>query len=307
MNSLPYPVLCPIALFGEDELRNDPDYDHQLYGRIDLDGVPGDSSRNFTFTITFQNEKIAEYIRGGKAKMSLIVEAKTSLVRRAFAIELTDEDFSQGVFQYGPINLDEHGIALPAEATIYIASVAEIRDYTLPGAPSSMGRNDGVPLPKGAILAYSMVLPLLPRVEKASSIIEIRLDKKMKQEDSPIISYTEGDKISVRLDEHTYGRFGTLKEDSGRGDLLTYSLVLPALIQAISVVRGNKEGNPDFDDAIASRGWYRSLEESIRGLEGEVTDQSHPYEVAHLVMKKHLSFADSLLKILSSEDTSELQ
>ena len=86
MPSLPYPVLCPIALFEEDELKMDSCFDHVLYGKIDLDGVPDETARNFTFSISFKNERIAKLIQDKKAKMSLILEAKTSLVRRAFEL-----------------------------------------------------------------------------------------------------------------------------------------------------------------------------------------------------------------------------
>jgi len=299
MPSLPYPVLCPIALFEEDELRQDPIFDHNLYGKIDLDGVPDEKARNFTFTISFRNGRIAKLIQDKKAKMSLILEAKTSLVRKAFELNPIAEDFEKGEFSYGPVNLDELGVALPAEATIYIASIDDIFGYDLPGAPASMGRNDGVNLPKGAILGYSMVLPLLPRLEKASSIIEVKLKQELLAADSPLIQYTETDKILIFLDARTYAVFSHLKDDAASGPAITYALVMPALIQAVSVVMQADKGE-DFDEAISSRLWYQSLDAAIQGLKdkgADISDQSLPYQVAHLIMKGNLNLSDALIKI----------
>ena len=299
MPSLPYPVLCPIALFEEDELRNDSCFDHILYGKIDLDGVPDETARNFTFLISFKNNRIAKLIQDKKAKISLILEAKTSLVRKAFELNPSTDDFEKGEFNYAPGNLDELGVALPAEATIYIASVDAILGYDLPGAPSSMGRNDGVNLPKGAILGYSMVLPLLPRLEKASSIIEIKLKKDLPAADSPQIRYLDTDKILVFLDERSYAVFSHLKDNASSGPAITYALVMPALIQAVSVVRQGISA-ADFDEAISSLLWYQSLDAAIKVLKegGEnITEQSLPYEIAHLIMKGNLSLSDALIKI----------
>lgn len=302
MPSLPYPVLCPIALFEEDELKMDSCFDHVLYGIIDLDGVPDETARNFTFSISFKNERIAKLIQDKKAKISLILEAKSSLVRRAFEINPSIEDFEKGEFRYGPVNLDELGVALPAEATIYIASIDDILGYDLPGAPASMGRNDGVNLPKGAILGYSMVLPLLPRLEKASSIIEIKLKEDLLPCDSPQIQYTETDKILVFLDPRSYAVFSHLKDNAASGPAITYALVMPALIQAVSVVMQAGKGE-DFDEAVSSRLWYTSLDAAIQGLKdkgADISDQTLPYEVAHLIMKGNLGLSDALIKIPES-------
>jgi hypothetical protein len=302
MPSLPYPVLCPIALLEQDELREDTCFDHALYGEIDLDGTPDETARNFTFSIKFKNARIAGLIQEKKAKMSLILEAKTSLVRRAFELNPSPADFDRGCFNYVPLNLDEWGIALPAEATIYIASIGEISDYDLPGAPASMGRNDGVDLPKGAILGYSMVLPLLPRLEKASSIIEVKLKEDLPSADSPLIQYTETDKILVFLDVRSYAVFSHLKDNASSGPAITYALVMPALIQAVSVVMQAGKGE-DFDEAISSRLWYQSLDAAIQGLKdkgADISDQSLPYEVAHLIMKGNLGLSDALIKIPES-------
>ena len=302
MPSLPYPVLCPIALLEEDELRRDSSFDHVIYGKIDLDGVPDETARNFTFSISFKNDRIAKLIQEKKAKMSLILEAKTSLVRRAFELNPTPANFESGCFSYGPLSLDEWGVALPAEATIYIASVDEIMGYDLPGAPSSMGRNDGVNLPKGAILGYSMVLPLLPRLEKASSIIEIKHKQDLPAADSPQIRYLDTDKILVFLDTRSYAVFSHLKDNAASGPAITYALVMPALIQAVSVVRQGSTA-ADFDEAISSLLWYQSLDDAIKALKegvGNITEQSPPYEVAHLIMKGNLSLSDALIKIPES-------
>jgi len=307
MPSLPYPVLCPIGLFDDDELRNDPSFDHVHYGKIDLDGVPDETARNFTFTICFKNERIGTLLREKKAKMSLILEAKTSLVRRAFELNPTPEDFAAGEFIYGPVSLDEWGIALPAEATVYIASIADIFDFKLPGAPASMGRNDGVNLPKGAILGYSMVLPLLPKLEKASSIIEIKLKETLPPADSPLIQYTETDKILVFLDPRSYAVFSHLKDNAASGPAITYALVMPALIQTVTVVM-QADLNGDFDEAIKSRLWFQSLEAAIEGLKdkGEnISEQSLPYEVAHLIMKGNLGLSEALIKIPESALTDD--
>jgi hypothetical protein len=302
MPSLPYPVLCPIALFEEDELKMDSCFNHVLYGIIDLDGVPDETARNFTFSITFKNDRIAKLIQEKKAKMSLILEAKTSLVRKAIELNPTIADFEKGVFSHHPVSLDALGVALPAEATIYIASIDEILGYDLPGAPASMGRNDGVNLPRGAILGYSMVLPLLPRLEKASSIIEIKLKEDLLSADSPLIQYTETDKILVFLDARSYAVFSHLKDNASSGPAITYALVMPALIQAVSVVMQAGKGD-DFDEAISSRLWYRSLDAAIQGLKDKganISDQSLPYEVAHLIMKGNLGLSDALIKIPES-------
>jgi len=241
-------------------------------------------------------------IQDRKAKISLILEAKTSLVRRAFELNPSIEDFEKGEFNYGPVNLDALGVALPAEATIYIASIDDILGYDLPGAPASMGRNDGVNLPKGAILGYSMVLPLLPRLEKASSIIEVKLKEDLPSADSPLIQYTETDKILVFLDARSYAVFSHLKDNASSGPAITYALVIPALIQAVSVVMQAGKGE-DFDEAISSRLWYRSLDAAIQGLKdkgADISDQSLPYEVAHLIMKGNLGLSDALIKIPES-------
>ena len=305
MPSLPYPVLCPIALFEEDELRNDSCFDHILYGKIDLDGVPDETARNFTFSISFKNDRIAKLIQEKKAKMSLILEAKTSLVRKAFELNPSTDDFEKGEFNYAPGNLDELGVALPAEATIYIASIDEILGYDLPGAPASMGRNDGVDLPKGAILGYSMVPPLLPRLEKASSIIEIKHKQDLLAADSPQIRYLDTDKILVSLDSRSYAVFSHLKDNAASGPAITYALVMPALIQAVSVVRQGSSA-ADYDEAISSLLWYQSLDAAIKALKesGEnISEQSLPYEVAHLIMKGNLSLSDALIKIPESAFT----
>jgi hypothetical protein len=303
MPSLPYPVLCPLELIGN--LSKDSEFNPVDYGKIDLDGEADETARNFTFLITFQNDTIMRYIREGKAKMSLILEAKTSLARKAFSIDLHNSEAVGDKYKYGPISLDSCGIALPAEATIFIASVSEILDYKLPGAPTSMGRNDGVALPKGAILGYSMVLPLLPRLEKASSIIEIKLKENLKPQDSPEISYYESDKILVYLDPRSYALFANLKDNSASGSVITYALVLPALIQAVAAVMSKTE---EIDEAVVERGWYKSLDVAIKALRDDsecgITDQSLPYEVAHQIMKRHLGISDALTKI-TTETNSE--
>lgn len=305
MPSIPYPVLCPVGLFDEEEPGRTVEFNPELYGVIDLDGVPSESARIFNFTITFKNDCLAGYIRAKKAKMSLIIEAKTSLVRHAIELELGEDEFSKGQFTHGPVDLDELGVALPAEATVYIASTKEIPKYVLPGAPVSMGLNDGIDLPKGAILGYSMVLPLLPRLEKASSIIEIKLKEDLAASASPLIQYTESDKIRVFLDPRSYGVFGNLKDNDSAGPILTYSLVMPALIQAVTVVMADK--GEHFDEAVASRHWFLSLEAAIDGLrdKGDVHNQSIPYEVAHLIMKDHLNLSGALLNIPASTQSND--
>lgn len=302
MPSLPYPVLCPIALFEKDELSKDSIFDHALYGKIDLDGVPDETARNFTFLISFRNARIAKLIHEKKAKMSLIIEAKTSLVRKAFELNPTSADFEKEEFSYGPLSLDELGVALPAEATIYIASIDQISGYDLPGAPASMGRNDGVNLPKGAIIGYSMVLPLLPRLEKASSIIEIKHKQELLPADSPQIRYLDTDKILVSLDSRSYAVFSHLKDNAASGPAITYALVMPALIQAVSVVRQGSSA-ADYDEAISSLLWYQSLDSAIKALKDgveNISEQSPPYEVAHLIMKGNLGLSEALIKIPES-------
>jgi hypothetical protein len=300
MPSLPYPVLCPIGLFDDDELRLDSSFNDKLYGKIDLDGTPDETARKFSFLIKFQNDKIAEYLKTKQAKISLIIEAKTSLARKAFPLNPSNDDFSKGEFTYGPINLDDLGIALPAEATVYIASVDKISNYSLPGAPASMGRNDGIDLPAGAILGYSMVLPLLPRLEKTASIIEIKLKEDLNKSDSPLIRYTETDKIMILLDSSSYSVFSNLKDNPSNGPALTYALVMPALIQAVTVVMASK--GDDFDEAVSTRQWYKSLEAVIAQLttDGAISNQSIPYEVAHIIMKGHLGLSDAFVKIPTS-------
>ena len=73
MPSIPYPVLCPVGLFDEEEPGRIIGFNPELYGVIDLDGVPSESARIFNFTITFKNDCLAGYIRAKKAKMSLII------------------------------------------------------------------------------------------------------------------------------------------------------------------------------------------------------------------------------------------
>lgn len=305
MPSIPYPVLCPVGLFDEEEPGRTIQFNPELYGIIDLDGVPSDSARIFNFTVTFKNDCLARYIRASKAKMSLIIEAKTSLVRHAIELDLGSAEFTEGKFMHGPVDLDALGIALPAEATLYIASTEEITNYVLPGAPASMGFNDGIDLPKGAILGYSMVLPLLPRLEKASSIIEIKLQDDLTASASPLIQYTESDKIRVFLDPRSYGVFGNLKDNDSAGPILTYSLVIPALIQAITVVMAGK--GEHFDEAVASRHWFLSLEAAIDGLreKGDVHNQSTPYEVAHLIMKDYLNLSGALINIPTATQSND--
>jgi hypothetical protein len=304
MPNLPYPVLCPLELV--DDVRNDLEFDPTLFGKIDLDGSPDENTRNFTFSIIFQNDTINTYIKDGKARISLILEAKTSLARKAFVIDLDKCKTDSGKYIFGPISLDECGIALPAEATIFIASVSEIVDYKLPGAPGSMGRNDGVKLPKGAIIGYSLVLPLLPRLEKASSIIEIKLKESLQPLDSPEISYYNSEKILVYLDPRSYAIFANLKDNSAFGPVITYSMVMPALIQAVTTIMIKTE---EFDEAVVERGWYKSLDVAIKALRDDsnnrITDQSPPYDVAHQIMKSHLGIFDALNKL--SSPTTELE
>jgi hypothetical protein len=298
MPNLPYPLLCPLELV--DDVRNDLEFDATLFGIIDLDGSPDENTRNFTFFITFQNDTINTYIKEGKARISLILEAKTSLARKAFVIDLDKCKTESGKYIFGPISLDECGIALPAEATIFIASVSEIADYKLPGAPSSMGRNDGVKLPKGAIIGYSLVLPLLPRSEKASSIIEVKLKESLQPLDSPEISYYNSEKILVYLDPRSYAIFANQKDNSSFGPVITYSIVMPALIQAVTTIMIKTE---EFDEAVVERGWYKSLDAAIKALRDDsnngITDRSTPYDVAHQIMKSHLGIFDALNKLSS--------
>jgi hypothetical protein len=305
MPSIPYPVLCPISLFDDEEPGHDPAFKPEIYGTIDLDGLPSETKRVFNFTITFKNDCLAGYIHAKKAKISLVIEAKTSLVRHAIELAPGSAEFAKGQFTHDNVDLDKLGIALPAEATIYIASTEEIPDYVLPGAPSSMGLNDGVDLPKGAILGYSLVLPLLPRLEKASSIIEIRLKEDLAASASPLIQYTESDKIRVFLDPRSYGVFSNLKDNDATGPILTYALVMPALIQAVTVVMSDR--GDLFDEAVASRLWFQSLEAAIGELreKGDVYNQSLPYDVAHLIMKDHLTLSSALINIPSTTQSHE--
>jgi hypothetical protein len=93
-----------------------------------------------------------------------------------------------------------------------------------------------------------------------------------------------------------------LKDNAASGPAITYALVMPALIQAISVVMQSGKGD-DFDEAISSRLWYQSLDAAIQGLKdkgADISDQSLPYDVAHLIMKGNLGLSDALIKIPQS-------
>jgi len=299
MNNFYYPVLCPLSELS-DGYRDDSLWDLDKYGSLNLDVELKDFGKSVLFRITFRNDVLRSHIIKNEAKMTLILEAKTSLVRKAVTVNISNTTNDQ-ISVEG--DLDELGIPMPAEATVYIVSTTSINDYRLPGAPSSMGKTDGIKMPPGAILGYSLCVPLLPKPPSRDSILVVESNPELTSK-APTAAIYSFDRIRVQLEPTLYNLYLKLKDSPIYRPVIAYAVSMPALVQAITLIEQSEN-----NDTISGRDWYLSIKKHLDQLyESEtagISIQDDPFKKAHYIMNNHISLVygfNSLLSISAEAD-----
>lgn len=289
MTIFAYPVLCPPSDLPIG-VSADSAYDPKSYGYLDLDVALAPVGRSVVARIKFNNNAIESLIARGDATLTLVIESTTSLVRRA--IPITDIKSGPDGFEH-PFNLDAIGVPLPCEATLFIVSNREIQDYMLPGAPTKFGVNSGLFMPAGSILAYSLTIPLLPQPVKADSIIVVEQQDGLPSADCPKLDCS-GQSIRVLLSPDEYRRFDALKANPKSGRIVLYSIIMPALIHAVEVVRAGKDAG-DIQDL----NWFMSIKSVIQNPPPNlsISDGQSSYEVAHRIMQHHVSLQHAFMPL----------
>jgi hypothetical protein len=294
MTIFAYPVLCPPSDLPID-VNLDPAFNAEKYGYLDLDITLAALGRGVVAKVKFNNHAIMSLIDNGDAAITLVLESVASLVRRAIPIE----DVKVGIDGFEvPFNLDDIGVPLPCDVTLFVVSKKQISNYALPGAPSKMGVNTGLVLPAGSVLGYSLTIPLLPRPIKADSIILVEKLEGLASVDSPRLEYS-GESIRVLLAPSEYARFDALKLNPSSGRIVLYSVIMPALIQAVEMVRSGKDTS-DLQD----RNWYMSIKSVIQNPppQMKLSDGQSSYEVAHRIMQQYVSLQFAFMPLFETSN-----
>lgn len=293
MNNFYYPVLCPYSELPEG-YRDDSLWDGDKYGLLNLDVQLKDFGKSILFQIKFRNDVLRSYIEKNEAKMTLILEAKTSLVRKAITVNISNSTYDQINVE---ADLDELGIPMPAEATVYIVSTTSINDYRLPGAPSSMGKTDGIKMPLGAILGYSLCVPLLPKPPSRESILVVESSPVLTSK-APTAAIYNLDRIRVQLEPNLYNLYLRLKDSPVYRPIIAYAVSMPALIHAITLIEQSEN-----NDTISGRDWYLSIKNHLDHLyesqTAGISRQDDPYKKAHYIMNNHVSLVYGFNSLLS--------
>jgi len=289
MTIFAYPVLCPPSDLPLG-VSTDSAYDPKTYGYLDLDVALAPVGRSVVARIKFYNQAIDRLISKGDATLTLVIESTASLVRRA--IPITGVNSGPDAFEH-PFNLDAIGVPLPCEATLFIVSNREIQDYMLPGAPTKLGVNSGLFMPAGSILAYSLTIPLLPQPVKADSIIVVEQQDGLPSADCPKLDCS-GQSIRVLLSPDEYRRFDALKANPNSGRIVLYSIIMPALIHAVEVVRAGKDAG-DIQDL----NWFMSIKSVLHNPPPNlsISDGQSSYEVAHRIMQHYVSLQHAFIPL----------
>lgn len=289
MSIFAYPVLCPPSDLPVD-VSNDPAFNPEKYGYLDLDVALASAGRGVVAKIRFSNQAIENHISKGEATLTLVVESTACLVRRAILISAVKS--GPDGFEHS-FNLDDLGVPLPCEATLYIVSNREIKDYMLPGAPKKLGFNSGLLMPEGSILGYSLTIPLLPQPVKADSIIVVEQQDGLLSADCPKLDYS-GQSIRILLSPDEYRRFDALKANPNSGRIVLYSIIMPALIHAVEVVRSGKDAS-DIQDL----NWFMSIKSVIQNPPPNlsISDGQSSYELAHRIMQHHVSLQHAFMPL----------
>jgi len=289
MSIFAYPVLCPPSDLPID-VSTDKAYDSKSYGYLDLDVSLPPVGRSVVARIKFYNQAIDRLLVNGDATLTLVVESTASLVRRAIAI--TGVKSGPEGFEY-PFDLDAIGVPLPCEATLFVVSNREIRDYILPGAPTKFGVNSGLLMPAGSILGYSLTIPLLPQPVKADSIIVVEQQDGLASADCPKLDCS-GQSIRVLLSPDEYRRFDALKANPSSGRIVLYSIIMPALIHAVELVRSGKDAG-DIQDL----NWFMSIKYVLQNPPPSlsISDSQSSFDLAHRIMQNHVSLQHALMPL----------
>jgi hypothetical protein len=289
----PYPFLCPSSMLSDEDLR-DHRFDSDSFGVLEIDGTHTGVRRAFEFTIQYRNDYLTQLMIAQRAQLVLVLESKSSLARKMIDVPADLHASARGAAIVYVVDLDEQGIALPAEVSACIVLSADVHGYALPGAPSTMGVTNGINLPAGAIVGHSSVMQLLPGMPEADSPIEIRVGERMKTGDSPSLNMETGDKIIISVSKEDYAMIHALKEGSAISHLLLYAITMPALMQAIIFVQN--QGKEGSDDAIEAKMWFQSLKGAIEALKAQkdVQHSSSAYMVAHCLLHKELGLSSAV-------------
>jgi len=293
MNNFYYPVLCPHSELP-DGFRDDSLWDGYKYGLLNLDVELKDFGKSVLFRVTFKNDALRNHIEKNEAKMTLILEAKTSLVRKAITVNTSNITNDQITVEG---DLDVLGVPMPAEATVYIVSTTSLNDYRLPGAPSSMGKTDGIKMPPGAILGYSLCVPLLPKPPSRDSILIVESNPELTSK-VPTAAIYGFDRIRVQLEPSLYDLYLKLKDSPIYRPIIAYAVSMPALVQAITLIEQSEN-----NDTISGRDWYLSIKKHLDKLyesgTAGISRQDDPYKKAHYIMNNHVSLVYGFNSLLS--------
>ena len=237
--SWPHPVIAP----NRDDVASDTAFE------FDITAVPNGNDWVLSFNVSHNDPCIDALIGNGSASYLLYLECPESHFRQTFATTNTTEQFSV------PARL----LSGDTEARAIVVAARDIARYQHPRQHADY-RNASFSISVGEPLAISAArfLPLSldsDPVLQLSSIFDVQKDHESVRS-MTIDLWAE--RILIKLPEDDYERYSNMYAAPKLRDLLSSTVLFPALLQALHFLR-ELESDGGLDDFRVDHRWCRTV------------------------------------------------
>jgi len=242
--SFPHPVLSP---FTDDIVPNNFDFTVSINHDAD----------NFYLDVRFdyENSTLDELVKAGEAAFSVHLECKRNFYREIFSFSERSERITIPAFE----------LVGRVEVSAFVKAQNVMGSYQIQGAHTDYG-SAAFQVRQGDILAVAQSKTFDAYVDydplrRISSILTI--ERSGVAEEGPMEVDTSDNRIVVTLSQKDYDRYTELKGDPKLGPLLANQVVVPALLEAVHVIRKTHEDELEFE---MQKRWFRSVHKKLEDL-----------------------------------------
>jgi hypothetical protein len=282
--SYPHPVLSP---FKDDVLPNM--FEFSLSVTPDAD--------NFYLNIGFAytNETLLELVKHGKATHCVHLECRQNFYRQIFSSAEPTKSLSVSASE----------LVGRVEATGFIKAQVAMDAYCITGSHADYGDNTFCIAP-GDVLAvapsqfFEAYVDYDP-LQQISSILTIR--RSPDKEEAEMQLDPSEDKLVATLSQKDYDRYAELKADPTLGPLLANQVVVPAILEAVHLIRDTSIEESEFE---MRKRWFRSISKKLEEMGINIRDANvSALEAAQTILRRPLRRSlEGMIKFNSLEDQS---
>jgi hypothetical protein len=255
--AFPHPVVgnSDDVLDSAFQATIEPKYDHESY--------------HISVRVACSSPTICELVNRGQACYVLHVECGNTLYREKFDFNSTEWN----------VVIPRQNLHSTVDVNVFVIAQRDIRSYRIENAHPDYG-NMSFSVETGDILAVAEGLSFdadidFDMLRSVRSIVEVA-ERTDDQESAPVVIDLNYERIRLVLSKADFATYRVLRTNKVLSQTLIAMLVIPALVEAITVLRGS---GSDYEELR----WYRCLKKKIE-VEGHSLE-SAPYTLAQELLK----------------------